>query len=206
MGRIRAGGRRRRMPCDRSPACREAQTAYARGRLEQAGLGDRVDFRIQDYRDVSGTFDGIASIEMFEAVGERYWPSYFNAVRDALKPGARACIQTITIADDRFEQYRNTSDFIQQHIFPGGMLASPTRIAQEVAAAGLRISEEIRFGFDYGETLTRWLAAFDGRIDAVRKQGFDRRFIRRWRFYLAYCAAGFASGTADVAQYTLVAA
>jgi cyclopropane-fatty-acyl-phospholipid synthase len=183
----------------------DAQTTYARSRLEAAGLAERVEFRIQDYRDVSGTFDGMASIEMFEAVGERYWPSFFDVVRRSLNPGAQACIQTITIADDRFQQYRTTSDFIQQHIFPGGMLASPSRVAQEVRAAGLHIREVLRFGHDYGETLTRWLAAFDARVDAVRGQGFDRRFIRCWRFYLAYCVAGFASETTDVAQYTLAA-
>ncbi len=143
---------------------------------------------------------------MFEAVGERYWPAYFRAVRRALKPGARACIQTITIADERFDQYRQSSDFIQQYIFPGGMLASPSRFVAEAKRAGLKVDDVYRFGHDYAETLKRWLAAFDARIDAVRAQGFDERFIRCWRFYLAYCAAGFASETTDVAQYTLSAA
>jgi len=183
----------------------DAQTAYARERVAKAGLSARVDFHIRDYRDIAGTFDGVASIEMFEAVGERYWPAFFRALRDALKPGARACIQTITIANDRFEQYRQTSDFIQQYIFPGGMLSSPEIFENHLNAAGMEVDVVHRFGHDYAETLKRWLAAFDANVDKVRAQGFDNRFIRCWRFYLAYCAAGFASETTDVAQYTLVA-
>lgn len=183
----------------------DAQTAYARERVAAMGPQSNIEFCIKDYRDVAGQFDGIASIEMFEAVGERYWPAYFRAVREALKPGARACVQTITIANDRFEQYRQTSDFIQQYIFPGGMLASPDVFDMHVAAAGLEVDDVHRFGQDYAETLKRWVAAFDANVDKVRAQGFDHRFIRCWRFYLAYCAAGFASETTDVAQYTLVA-
>jgi cyclopropane-fatty-acyl-phospholipid synthase len=184
----------------------DAQTRYARDRLSAAGHVSPVEFQIRDYRDVVGKFDGIASIEMFEAVGERYWPSFFRALREALKPGARACVQTITIANDRFEQYRQTSDFIQQYIFPGGMLSSPQVFEEHVAMAGLKVDAVHRFGHDYAETLKRWLAAFDANVDKARAQGFDNRFIRCWRFYLAYCAAGFASETTDVAQYTLVAA
>jgi cyclopropane-fatty-acyl-phospholipid synthase len=183
----------------------DAQTAYARERVPGTALRSRVEFCIKDYRDIAGQFDGIASIEMFEAVGERYWPAYFRALREALKPGARACIQTITIANDRFQQYRQTSDFIQQYIFPGGMLASPEMFEMHAEAAGLEVDDVHRFGEDYAETLRRWLAAFDANVDKVRAQGFDHRFIRCWRFYLAYCAAGFASETTDVAQYTLVA-
>jgi cyclopropane-fatty-acyl-phospholipid synthase len=180
----------------------DAQTAYARARLAAAGLATRADLRVQDYRDVNGRFDGIASIEMFEAVGQRYWPAYFRAVRAGLAPGARACIQTITIADDRFERYRTQSDFIQQYIFPGGMLASPARFIGMAAAAGLNLERVHAFGRDYAETLKRWLAAFDAEQPAIRAQGFDEKFIRCWRFYLAYCAAGFDTGTTDVAQYT----
>jgi len=184
----------------------DAQTAYARERIARAGLSDRVEFRIQDYRDVGGRYDGIASIEMFEAVGKRYWPSYFQAVRRALEPGARAAVQTITIADARFEQYRQTSDFIQQYIFPGGMLASPSRFVDEARAGGMQVDAVLRFGHGYAQTLRHWLSAFDNNLDAVRAQGFSQQFIRCWRFYLAYCAAGFASETTDVAQFTLVAA
>ena len=184
----------------------DAQTAHARARLATAGCGRLADLRLQDYRDVRGTFDGIASIEMFEAVGERYWPAYFRAVHDALAPGGRACIQTITIADDRFERYRTQSDFIQQYIFPGGMLASPARFMHTAKAAGLVLERVHAFGRDYAETLKRWLASFDSAVPAIHAQGFDDRFIRCWRFYLAYCAAGFDTGTTDVAQYTFVRA
>jgi cyclopropane-fatty-acyl-phospholipid synthase len=183
----------------------DAQTMYARERVASAGLAPQVEFHIRDYRDVAGRFDGIASIEMFEAVGERYWPAFFRALRNALKPGARACIQTITIANDRFEQYRQTSDFLQQYIFPGGMLTSPDVFERHVKAEGMEVDGVHRFGHDYAETLKRWLATFDANVDKVRAQGFDNRFIHCWRFYLAYCAAGFASETTDVAQYTLVA-
>jgi cyclopropane-fatty-acyl-phospholipid synthase len=181
----------------------DAQTAYARDRVARAGLAERADLRILDYRDVRDRYDGVASIEMFEAVGERYWPAYFRTVRQALNPGARACIQTITIADERFERYRQNSDFIQQHIFPGGMLCSPSRFVAEANAAGLEVDAVHRFGHDYAETLKRWLAAFDANVEEIRAQGFDDRFIRCWKFYLAYCAAGFASETTDVAHYTL---
>ena len=183
----------------------DAQTAYARRRIADAGLAERVTLRVQDYRDEAGAYDGVASIEMFEAVGEKYWPAYFAAVRRALRPGGRACVQTITIADARFERYRTQSDFIQQYIFPGGMLASPSRLAAEAARSGFDLARTHGMGRDYAETLARWLAAFDASVDGVRAQGFDKRFIRCWRLYLAYCIAGFASGSTDVAQYTLVA-
>jgi cyclopropane-fatty-acyl-phospholipid synthase len=182
----------------------DAQTAYARERLACAGLDSGATLKLLDYRDVRGTYDGIASIEMFEAVGERYWPAYFRAIRDALRPGGRACIQTITIADDRFERYRTQSDFIQQYVFPGGMLASPARFVDVAQAAGLALARVHTFGRDYAETLKRWLAAFDLNTPAIRAQGFDEKFIRCWRFYLAYCAAGFDTGTTDVGQYTFV--
>jgi cyclopropane-fatty-acyl-phospholipid synthase len=183
----------------------DAQTAYARERIARQGFSDRVEFRIQDYRDVRERFDGVASIEMFEAVGERYWPAYFAAVRRALGPGARAVVQAITIAEDRFDQYRNSSDFIQQYIFPGGMLASPSVFEQAARAERLDTVVARRFGHDYSRTLCAWLASFDAHADAIRAQGFGVRFMRCWRFYLAYCAAGFASDTTDVAQYVLSA-
>jgi len=182
----------------------DAQTAYARARLDRAGLADGADLRLQDYRDVHGSFNAVASIEMVEAVGERWWPVYFRAVRDALLPGGRVCLQAITIADDRFARYRTQSDFIQQYIFPGGMLASPSRFLAEAQAAGLALERVATFGRDYAETLVRWLAEFDAHEPSVRALGFDERFVRCWRFYLAFCAAGFASGTTDVGQYTFV--
>ena len=183
----------------------DAQTAFARERIARAGLADRVTLRVEDYRDHHGVYDGVASIEMFEAVGEQWWPTWFRRARASLAPGARAAVQTITIADERFERYRTQSDFIQQYIFPGGMLASPSRFAAEARDAGFDPVRVRAFGPDYAETLQRWLAAFDREIEAVRAQGFDDAFIRCWRFYLAYCIAGFASGSTDVAQYTLVA-
>jgi cyclopropane-fatty-acyl-phospholipid synthase len=183
----------------------EAQTQYARERIAGAGLSDRVALRIQDYRDVRGRFDGVVSIEMIEAVGERWWPAYFRAVRSALAPGARACIQAITIADERFEGYRSQSDFIQQFIFPGGMLASPSRLTAEARGAGLEIVDRHAMERDYARTLIEWLANFDAQAAAVRAAGFGERFERCWRFYLAYCAAGFMTGSTGVAQYTLAA-
>ena len=179
----------------------ERQTAFARQRLHGEGLDDRVELRLQDYRDVRGQFDGVVSIEMVEAVGERWWPTYFRAVREALAAGGRACIQAITIAEDRFEAYRRQTDFIQRHVFPGGMLASPSRFVDEAARAGLRLVRRHAFGADYAETLRRWLAAFDANAAAIERR-FDARFVRGWRFYLAYCIAGFATGSTDVAQYT----
>jgi len=141
---------------------------------------------------------------MIEAVGERWWPAYFRAVRSALVPGGRACVQAITIADARFARYRTQSDFIQQYIFPGGMLPSPSRLVAEAQAAGLELVRLKAFGGDYATTLLRWLAAFDAQRERVRALGFDARFVRCWRFYLAYCAAGFTTSTTDVAQYTFV--
>lgn len=181
-----------------------AQTAYARARLARQGLA--ADLRVQDYRDVTGQYDGVASIEMIEAVGERYWPVYFDTIRRVLAPGARASIQAITIADDRFARYRTQSDFIQQYIFPGGMLASPSRLVAEAARAGLKLVDCHAFGADYAQTLVRWLTAFDAAAPEIMAQGFDARFVRCWRFYLAYCAAGFATCTTDVGQYTFAAA
>jgi len=183
----------------------DAQTAYARERIARAGLTDRVTLRVEDYREHKGSYDGVASIEMFEAVGEQWWPAWFRAIRAALPAGGRAAVQTITIANERFERYRCQSDFIQQYIFPGGMLASPLRFVAEARKAGFEPLRAQAFGADYAETLRRWLAAFDREIDAVRAQGFDEAFIRCWRFYLAYCIAGFASVSTDVAQYTLAA-
>ena len=183
----------------------DAQTQYARERMARAGLADRVTLHIRDYRDEHGIYDGVASIEMFEAVGEKYWPAYFATLKRALARGGRACVQTITIADDRFERYRTQSDFIQQYIFPGGMLASPSRFVAEARAAGFEPANVRPAARDYAETLSRWLAAFDANVAAVREEGFDERFIRCWRFYLAYCIAGFESGSTQVAQYTLVA-
>jgi len=183
-----------------------AQTAFANARLQKAGVADRAELVLRDYRDEQGTYDAVASIEMFEAVGERYWPAYFSTLHRVLRPGGRAVIQAITIAEDRFERYRTTSDFIQQYIFPGGMLATKSRIVEEAARVGLKLESRHDFGGDYARTLKLWLKRFDHEEASVRGLGFDTRFIRMWRFYLAYCAAGFIAGTTDVGQYTFARA
>jgi cyclopropane-fatty-acyl-phospholipid synthase len=180
------------------------QLAYAKQRLADAGLAGRTDLQLCDYRDSDGQYDAIASIEMFEAVGEAYWPSYFECIARNLKPGGRACVQTIVIADELFERYRKATDFIQQFIFPGGMLPSPSKFAQMAAAHGLRVSDEFKFGLDYAATLRAWRRAFHARLDQVRTQGFDDTFIRTWEFYLCYCEAAFRGHNTDVMHFTLV--
>lgn len=180
------------------------QLAHARQRLQRAGLGDRADLRLQDYRDVADApFDAICSIEMFEAVGRAYWPDFFRTVHDKLKPGGRACIQSITIRDDLFERYARSTDFIQQYIFPGGLLPSASVFRAEAAKAGLQVVNSLSFGHDYAETLKRWRGTFLQREPQVRRLGFDARFVRTWEFYLAYCEAAFATGNTDVVQFTL---
>ena len=181
----------------------QAQHAFARERIARAGLSDRVDIRLCDYRHAEGAYDRVASIEMFEAVGERWWPTYFNAVRDRLKPGGRAGLQVITIRDDLFPHYRRRVDFIRKHVFPGGMLPNETRLREEAQRAGLAWSEPRRFGGDYARTLAAWGQHFETAWPVLRGQGFDEGFRRLWRFYLAYCEAGFASGRTDVLQVAL---
>ncbi len=184
-----------------------AQLDSARERIKAAGLESQVQFELCDYRDVGkrfgSTFDGVASIEMFEAVGQKYWGSYFQAVQLALRPGARACVQVITIDEQRFEQYESTSDFIQQYIFPGGMLPSPERFEAKAVSAQMQVTSRLEFGLDYAETLRRWLRQFDARHDEITAQGFSQNFVKLWRFYLAYCIAGFEAGSINVGQYTL---
>lgn len=180
------------------------QLAWARDRIRHAGLESQVEFRLCDYRDLDGQFDHIVSIEMFEAVGEAYWPRYFDMIRTRLRPGGRALIQTITIDDSRFEQYRRNSDFIQQYIFPGGMLPSPGRLEQLTSEHGLHITNRHGFGSDYARTLQCWRRRFEAVLDEVRALGYDEAFIRTWRFYLAYCEAGFRTGRTDVLQLEIV--
>lgn len=182
----------------------EAQLDYARRRIAAAGLQDRVELKLLDYRDLDGQFDHVVSIEMFEAVGEHYWPGFFGMLHDRLRPGGRAVVQTITIAEQKFERYRKGTDFIQQYIFPGGMLPAPSRFSDVAAAQGLAVTDMHAFGLDYAETLRRWHQAFDYAAPEVRAQGFDERFIRTWRFYLAYCEAGFRARATDVVQAVLV--
>ena len=179
------------------------QHDFAKKRLFEAGLAERADIVMRDYRDERGSYDGIASIEMFEAVGEKYWPTYFKAVLDRLKPGRAASIQMITIADNLWGQYRRSTDFIQKYIFPGGML-SPPSVARRIAeGAGLHFVGSIEFGESYSRTLRTWYDDFNARWEEVSALGFDERFRRMWNFYLAGCAACFESGTTDVTQMTL---
>ncbi len=179
------------------------QHDYAVARMEKAGLSDKVDIKLQDYRDETGTYDGIASIEMFEAVGEQFWPVYFETLRDRLKPGRNATLQIITVEDHRFEVYRKSVDFIQKYIFPGGMLPSPSILKQEVEKTGLRVKQSIEFGESYSQTLRRWHDTFNERWSDVSLLGFDDRFKRMWNFYLTSCAAGFHAGSIDVTQITV---
>ncbi len=183
-----------------------AQKAYAEERMRRNGLSDRVDIRLEDYRDHVGEYDGVASIEMFEAVGEPYWPSYFAKVFSSLKQGARAALQIITIDDDLFPSYRKRVDFIQQHIFPGGMLISEKVLKEQLGAAGLRHDGVAYFGQDYARTCREWSRAFNGRWDEIRDLGFDEQFRRLWNFYLSYCEAGFSDGRINVGQFQLTRA
>lgn len=177
------------------------QLAWARQRAEQGGWAEAADFELCDYRDVRGSYDHIVSIEMMEAVGERFWPGYFAQIRDRLKPGGSAVVQTITIADALFAGYRKGTDFIQRYVFPGGMLPSPGVVRRQAARAGLAVSGDLAFGADYAETLVHWHRRFEAALPAVRELGYDERFVRLWRFYLAYCEAGFRAGSVDVHQF-----
>ncbi len=179
------------------------QYDYATARIKAAGLEDQVTFKLQDYRDETGHYDGIASIEMFEAVGEKYWPTYFETVRERLKPGAQATLQIITVAHARWHIYKRGVDFIQKYIFPGGMLPSPVILRQEVERAGLDVVKSIEFGDSYSQTLRRWHDTFNERWDEVARLGFDDRFRRMWNFYLTSCASTFASNVCDVTQITI---
>ena len=179
------------------------QFAFARRRIQEAGLADRVEVRLQDYRDIPERFDRIASIEMFEAVGEKYWPAYFAKVQDSLRPGGRAALQVITIADSFFERYRRGADFIQRYIFPGGMLPSPSVLRRQVETAGLRWVADHGYGTHYARTLADWHERFDAAWPKLTDLGFDDYFQRMWKYYLAYCEAGFATGRIDVRQLTL---
>ena len=184
------------------------QLAWGQQRLRDAGLAERTELRWQDYRDLAAQhedqpFDAIVSIEMFEAVGREYWDSYFDTLRRCLKPGGRACIQSITIRDDLFERYVRSTDFIQQYIFPGGLLPSVSVFEAQARRAGFTVERKLAFGLDYAETLKRWRTSFMQREREVGGLGFDARFMRIWHFYLAYCEAAFLCGNTDVVQFTL---
>ena len=191
------------------------QLAFARARLQRlgvpaatdaaAGTPPTHDLRLQDYRDIDdGPYDAICSIEMVEAVGREYWPTYFQTIHRLLRTGGRACIQSIVIDDALFPRYIRSTDFIQQYIFPGGCLPCPREFRREAEAAGLQVQEEFAFGADYAETLRRWRERFLAQRAQILQQGFDERFMHIWEFYLAYCEAAFTMGDIDVVQYTLV--
>jgi cyclopropane-fatty-acyl-phospholipid synthase len=174
-----------------------AQLEWAQRRVASA------DLRLQDYRDLDERFDHVVSIEMFEAVGERWWPTYFAAVAQSLKPGGRAVIQSITIRDDLFADYRKGTDFIQQYIFPGGMLPSRSEFRRQAARQGLVVRDEFAFGLDYARTLAQWRESFEAAWPRIAALGFDETFRRLWRLYLSYCEAGFRAGNIDVVQFEL---
>ncbi len=180
------------------------QLAFANARMKWHGMAPQADLRLQDYRDIhDGPYDAICSIEMIEAVGQEYWPTYFQSISRLLKPGGRACVQSITIDDSLFDRYVHSTDFIQQYIFPGGCLPSPSEFRKQAQAAGLQVVDELNFGPDYAETLRRWRDSFMAQLDEVRTLKFDDRFIRLWEFYLAYCEAAFDEANIDVIQFTL---
>jgi cyclopropane-fatty-acyl-phospholipid synthase len=181
----------------------DEQFEYARARMERAGLSHLVEIRQQDYRDVQGQFDKIASIEMFEAVGEKYWPAYFAKISDVLKPGGRAGLQIITIKSELFATYRKRADFIQRYVFPGGMLASVERLQEETQKVGLVWQKAEHFGQSYAETLAEWARRFKAKWTDIRALGFDERFKHLWLFYLSYCEAGFRTGRTNVVQVEL---
>jgi cyclopropane-fatty-acyl-phospholipid synthase len=183
----------------------DAQYAYASARIQRAGLTDRVTVLRQDYRDIAERYDKVISIEMFEAVGEAYWPAFFGKVAQVLKPGGRAAMQVITVRDDLFDAYRTRADFIQRCVFPGGMLPSETAFRAAAERAGLSVTQSEHAGEDYRRTLVAWADRFKSQWSAIRAQGFDERFERFWLFYLAYCAAGFATERTSVLRAALQA-
>jgi cyclopropane-fatty-acyl-phospholipid synthase len=181
----------------------KAQFDHATAWVRDAGLKDRIEVRLQDYRDVEGAYDRIVAIEMFEAVGEDHWPTFFDVIRRRLKPEGIAGLQIITIDSARFTQYSRGADFIQTYIFPGGMLPSPAMLEKELARAKLRLTDVYAFGKSYAETLVQWQDRFQRAWPEIRQLGFDKRFKRMWAFYLAYCEAGFRTDAIDVAQYRI---
>lgn len=180
-----------------------AQLEVAQQRIRAAGLEALARLELRDYRDVTGRYDAIVSIEMFEAVGETFWPTYFERLQQCLVPGGKALVQSITIAEKHFPAYRASSDFIREFIFPGGMLPSPPRFVKAAARSGFTVQPTLAFGKDYAETLRRWRVLFEAALPQMAHQGFDETFIRSWRLYLCYCEAGFEEGRTDVMHFLL---
>ncbi|MEZ8006098.1 MAG: class I SAM-dependent methyltransferase [Amylibacter sp.] len=181
----------------------QEQHDFAVARIERAGLSQQVEIVMQDYRDESAKYDGIASIEMFEAVGEKYWPVYFNKVNACLKPNAKATLQIITVPEDRFNDYRNSVDFIQKYIFPGGMLPTEAKLKGEIDRVGLEFENIIEFGHSYSTTLRRWFDTFNAKWPDISPMGFDDRFRRMWNVYLTGCASSFEFNRTGLIQITM---
>jgi cyclopropane-fatty-acyl-phospholipid synthase len=179
------------------------QAKFAQRRMKENQLSNLVDIRIEDYRDVQGSFDKIVSIEMFEAVGEEHWRNYFETIKTRLKPGGLAGIQSITIANEFFETYKRRPDFIQKYIFPGGILPSEDKLNNAVSSAGLKILDDYYFGKSYAETLRRWQSTFEQKWGDIKNLGFDEKFQKMWRYYLSYCEAGFETGHINVGQFLI---
>ena len=182
----------------------QEQKDYADARIAAAGLADKIDIRLTDYRDIDGRYDAVASVEMVEAVGARWWPAYLDTISRALKPGGRAALQYISIDHRLFDRYAASADFIQAYIFPGGMLLDEPVFEALARARGLSWDDRDGFGLDYAETLRQWRAAYDRAVADQRLAGFDERFHRLWRYYLMYCEGGFRGRGIDVAQVTMV--
>lgn len=179
------------------------QAKFAQEKVKENDLEKNIKIKLQDYRSEKEIYDSIVSIEMFEAVGKEYWEKYFQCLKDCLKEGGIALIQTITIDEKVYQEYQNRFDFIQKHIFPGGFLPSKTVFKELAKKHNFKISDEFSFGKDYQKTLLYWLKNFDKQKSAIKNLGFNDEFIRKWRFYLAYCAAGFATSRTDVVQFQL---
>lgn len=177
------------------------QLAYAQ---QTQNKKDNYQFELKDYRDLDGQYDRIASIEMFEAVGEAHWTGYFQQLFKRLKPGGIAVLQVITIADERFAHYRRHADFIQRYVFPGGMLPSHSVFQEQIHRCGLKLGKSLSFGADYAETLRHWSKRFNQAWPEIERQGFDQKFFRLWNFYLSYCEAGFNHKSIDVRFYQLI--
>ncbi|MEP3276384.1 MAG: cyclopropane-fatty-acyl-phospholipid synthase family protein [Stappiaceae bacterium] len=181
-----------------------AQLEYAGRRIAEAGLSDQVELRFEDYRDTAGTFDALVSIEMIEAVGEQYWPLYFQTLRDRLSPGGTAVLQAITISPDLFDSYRERVDFIQRYIFPGGMLMTNRHVHDLAEQTGMTVTRVEEFPDSYARTLGLWHERFNRCWETISELGFDDTFRRKWNYYLKYCEAGFEAGTISVGLYQLV--
>lgn len=182
----------------------QAQFDEARKRVAAAGLNEKVDIQLRDYRKLDGQWDHVVSVEMIEAVGQKYWPVYFDRVAASIRPGGTFALQAIVIENERFDAYRRSADFIQKHIFPGGALLSPNILREQAAAAGLSWHSAAGYGLDYADTLAQWRDRFESVADRVAGMGFDERFRRCWSFYLAYCEGGFRAGNIDALQVALV--